>query len=553
MPMAVIVPSSDAHMSEYVAECDKRRAWLSGFSGSAGTAVIMPQPHKSALWTDGRYFLQASKQLDLSVWELMKDGLPTTLSIPAAIAQTGATHVAADPRTLSLSFARQLEHQGLSLVPLSANPVDAVWQQFGRPARNLEPIVSHDIEFAGTLVSEKLALVREKLSKASASALVVCALDEVAWLLNLRGSDVLFNPVFFAFVVITAEKCFLFVHQSQLSSKVADDMKADVGVVEYDEFYKFLDSLEGKIWVDPAFANFAVFKALNGKSLTEQQSPIQLLKAVKNSAEIAGMRNCHLRDAAAKISFFHWLENNIADDEKTSKHTEIEIAGVLESFRKKQDLFVGLSFESIVGSGPNGAIIHYSPSRTSSRPISRQEMILIDSGGQYRDGTTDVTRTIHMGKPTEFQKQAFTLVLKGHIGLHRAIFPPGTVGPTLDVLARLPLWNFGLNYGHGTGHGVGSFLNVHEGPHGIGSSTRNNSILNTPLQNGMVVTNEPGYYHEGEFGVRIENIMLVKEAETPYKFNGSTFLCFEPLTLVIIVLFCKRAYLSIDPDSNLFG
>jgi Xaa-Pro aminopeptidase len=267
--VAVIIPSSDAHLSEYVAECDKRRGWLSGFNGSAGTAVIMPQPHKSALWTDSRYYLQASKQLDTNVWQLMKDGQPSTPSIAVAILEAGATHVAVDPTTLSLSFARQLQNLGLSIIPLTENPVDAVWKDNGRPPRSLQKIIQHDIKFAGVTVKDKLDKIRTQMANDSCSALVVCALDEVAWLLNLRGSDVLFNPVFFGFALVTLNSCHFFVHGSQLTAPILDELKNDVQIAEYDTFYSFLEGLDSKkkIWVDPTFANFAVLKALEGKSI----------------------------------------------------------------------------------------------------------------------------------------------------------------------------------------------------------------------------------------------------------------------------------------------
>ncbi|KAI9222760.1 putative Xaa-Pro aminopeptidase P [Blastocladiella britannica] len=554
---AYIVPSEDAHHSEYIADCDSRRAFISGFTGSAGIAVVTAD--KAALWTDGRYFLPASQQLD-SNWILQKMGLSDTLTkeqwIVAEFAAAGKTggRVGLDPVVVAVTPADTLREaltaKGHEMVAVRANLVDAVWGS-DRPARPSNPVAVLADSFAGRSSTVKLAEVREWLAKpvkdgdkdVAAHALVLTALDDLAWLFNLRGSDIAFNPVFFAYAVITRDDATLYIDAAKLSPDVLSHLAA--GPVNVKPYAAIFDDVaaaamtvaeSGRKFIIDGRCNLALVDAI-GKNLVHvvARNPVVLTKAVKNPTEVAGFHASHIRDAAALVSYFAWLEDQLVTKGRTDID-EVDGSDYLAAQRAKGDHFMGLSFGTISASGPNGAINHYSPKKGSCRTIDPAAMYLCDSGGQYMDGTTDVTRTIHLkGTPTAFEKLANTRVLQGHVQLALATFPKGTSGYVVDAFARGPLWSSGLDFRHGTGHGVGHFLNVHEGPHSI--SARPTS-LDVALAPGMIVTNEPGYYQDAPagdqpaFGTRIENVLVVVEKQTPYNFGGVGHLGFENATVV---------------------
>ncbi|KAF0307274.1 Xaa-Pro aminopeptidase 1 [Amphibalanus amphitrite] len=533
---AYIVPSSDAHGSEYLAACDERRAFLTGFTGSAGTAVVT-QTH-ACLWTDGRYHLQAASEMDHN-WTLMKDGLPGTPSqgewLSEVLPSAGGS-VGVDPRLLSSrlwdTLSAELAAGGHRLRPVHTNLVDLVWTD--RPARTANAVQPHPLRYTGMNVKSKLEEVRAHMKKKNCTLLVVAALDEIAYLLNLRGSDIVYNPVFFSYCVVLTDSVHLFVDPAQLSPAVtqhfADEGAPDLEIHGYGEVWSFLKdkaaALEGKAWLCPLSSH--ALSALFERGQREvDRTPPCTMKAVKNETEIQGMHSAHVRDAAALCTYLSWLEEQVAAGHSV---TEVSGAAKLDALRAEQDLFVSLSFNTISSSGPNGAVIHYDPSEATDRPITKDELYLVDSGGQYRDGTTDVTRTVHFGQPTDHQKECFTRVLKGQIALATAVFPNKTRGTLLDPLARLALWQAGLDYPHGTGHGIGSFLNVHEGPQTIHS--RPQPASEPGLEQGMFVSDEPGYYEDGQFGIRLENIIRVVPADTKHNFRGRGYLTFAHVTLV---------------------
>ncbi|KAI0824889.1 Creatinase/aminopeptidase [Trametes gibbosa] len=526
---AVLVPTEDQHFSEYIARCDERRAFISGFTGSAGTAIVTLQD--AYLFTDGRYFLQASKQLDQN-WTLMKQGLPDVPTWQDFLSKNLGTNsrIGVDPTLIAASDAegisKALEPKNSQLVSLERNLVDAVWSD--RPPRPVNTVFPLDVKYSGQLLQDKLKRVREELKKKEARAMVVNMLDEVAWLLNLRGSDIDFNPVFFAYALIDQDKALLFVNESQLDSSVRKHLGPEVEVHPYASFFSHLAKLnacmESKVLVSDK-ASLAVAEAIGKDNIIVARSPVTDLKAIKNEVEIEGFRQSHIRDGAALIRYFAWLEEQLNGSKELS---ESQVADQLEKYRSEQALFKGLSFPTISATGPNGAIIHYDPDPNDCAIVKKEQVYLCDSGAQFLDGTTDVTRTFHFGTPSAEEKRAFTRVLQGHIAIDTAIFPSGTTGYLLDPFARRPLWEDGLDYRHGTGHGVGHFLNVHEGPHGIGVRIAYN---NTPLKPGMTVSNEPGYYKDGEYGIRIENIVIVREAQTPNNFGDKGYLRFEHVTL----------------------
>lgn len=538
---AFLVPGADAHQSEYIADCDQRRAFISGFTGSAGNVIVAAS--SAALFTDGRYFLQAEQQLD-SNWELVKSGTPGAPSEVQWLLKNlpAKATVAVDPFLTSVEQYRnlqsKLEEAGHKLVLTAENLVDAVWSNHGKPPRPSGRIFAHDVQFSGASVPSKLAGVRAALAKKGCAALVLCALDEIAWLFNLRGCDIDFNPVFFAYAFVTSSEAMLFVDEHRLEENARQLLAGAVHTKPYASFIPELQkranawsAIADHVWVGPS-CNQAVAAALAPLKLVEENTPVCVAKAVKNEVELQGFRTCHVRDAAALCQYFHFLETQAAKtDGPELDITEVTGADFLEACRKKQEHFVSLSFATISGVGPHGAIIHYHPQRDLCSRIRKDALYLCDSGAQYRDGTTDVTRTIHLGQPTPHERRTFTLVLKGHIDLAMAVFPEGTTGQYLDVLARMPLYSVGLDYRHGTGHGVGSFLNVHEGPHGI---SKRASAAAAALQQGMVVTNEPGYYEDGNFGIRIENVMEVVPASTEFSFGGVSYLTFNSLTVVPI-------------------
>ncbi|KAM3752684.1 hypothetical protein ACB098_03G038000 [Castanea mollissima] len=560
---AYIVPSQDAHQSEFIAECYMRRAYISGFTGTAGTAVITKD--KAALWTDGRYFLQAEKQLN-SCWILMRagnPGVPTTSEWLNDVLAPGG-RVGIDPFLFSSDAAEELKQaiamRNHELVYLhDLNLVDEVWGE-SRPKPPKKPIRIHDLKYAGLDVASKLSSLRSELVDAGSSAIVISVLDEVAWLLNLRGSDVPHSPVMYAYLIVELDGAKLFIDNSKVTPEVMDHLKkAGIELRPYDCILSEIESLAAQgthLWLDTSSVNAAIANtyksacdkymgSLGNKTKGQSKiydssndqsggptgvyglSPISLAKAVKNHAELEGMRNSHLRDAAALAQFWVWVEDEIHKDVKL---TEVEVAEKLLDFRSKQAGFIDTSFDTISASGANGAIIHYKPETESCAIVDAKKLFLLDSGAQYVDGTTDITRTVHFGEPTARQKECFTRVLQGHIALDQAVFPESTPGFVLDVFARSFLWKIGLDYRHGTGHGVGAALNVHEGPQSI--SFRYGNM--TPILRGMIVSNEPGYYEDHAFGIRIENLLYVKEADTPNRFGGVGYLGFEKLTFVPI-------------------
>ncbi|KAI9324572.1 peptidase M24, structural domain-containing protein [Obelidium mucronatum] len=535
---AYIVPSEDAHQSEYIAACDGRRAFISGFNGSAGLAVVTLK--EAALWTDGRYFLQASKQLDTN-WILQKSGLAGVPSKEEWLNKVLAPNskVGIDPKLVTLPAARTLAESlkpaSHSLVSVTENLVDLVWGS-DRPGFPMNPVKPLDIKFSGKSAEAKLKDVRLAIENKGTWGFVVTGLDEIAWLFNLRGNDIVCNPVFFAYALVTLDSAILYIHESKLTKEAAAALAASsVEIRAYEQIFADLGAFgksytEKKLWADPR-CSLALQDALGGPALiVEATSPVTKFKSIKNATEIQGFRDSHVRDGASLCQYFAWLENELLVKKNTSI-SEVDGADKLEWFRSQRENFVGLSFDTISSTGANGSIIHYKPEHGTCKTITADEMYLCDSGAQYLDGTTDCTRTHHFGTPTAFEKEAYTRVLKGHIQIDLAVFPVGVTGYVIDVLARTALWRAGLDFRHGTGHGVGHYLNVHEGPHGIGMRIAYNDV---PLEKGMTVTNEPGYYEDGKFGIRIENVMVVKEAATPYDFGGKGSLGFEHVTVVPI-------------------
>lgn len=469
-----IVPTADAHQSEYVATCDARREYITGFTGSAGTALVLSTQNKdkSMLWTDGRYFIQADNQLDKNNWQLMKsgvDGVPKLEDWCISNLPSG-TRIGVDPTTISVQqYERYREtfNDKLELVLTEHNLVDQVWDS--RPPVPTNPVFIHPLKYSGESTSSKVDKLRAQLKLHSCSALIVTALDEICWLFNLRGSDISYNPVFFAYGIVTLDTVILYINPDKLTSDVKLHLGNDIKCKLYSDIFHDIQSMKldksNRLWLDITKSNVSIYKSIHDTThLIKLDNPIALLKGIKNETELNGMRQAHIRDGAAECNFLSWLERNI----NTGKHTECSIADKLAEFRSQQNDFVGLSFDTIAGSGSNGAIIHYRAELDTCKNVTDKELILLDSGAQYRDGTTDITRTFHLGTPTEWEKKTFTLVLKGHIALARAVFPGNVAGPSIDAFARMYLWAEGLDYMHGTGHGVGAFLNVHEGPHGIG-------------------------------------------------------------------------------------
>ncbi|CAL5089281.1 unnamed protein product [Urochloa decumbens] len=540
---AYIVPSQDAHQSEFIAECFMRRAYLTGFTGSAGTAVVTKD--KAALWTDGRYFLQAEKELSHG-WTLMRSGnhgVPTTSEWLNDVLPSGC-RVGIDPFLFSFDAAEELKdsisNKNHELVLVRGmNLVDEIWGD-ARPKPPKEPTRVHDIKYAGIDVLSKLSFMRSHLAENGCDAVVISMLDEVAWLLNMRGSDVPHSPVFYSYLIVEASTATLFVDSNKVSEDVLKHLeKAGIKLKPYEAIVSEVERLAekgAKLWLDSSSVNAAIVTAFKSSCPDVENgalhavynvSPVTLAKSVKNEAEIEGMKNSHLRDAAALAEFWCWLEKEVC---KKVPLTEVEVAEKLLEFRQKQDGFIETSFDTISGYGANGAIIHYRPTPEDCSSVGSDNLFLLDSGAQYTDGTTDITRTVHFGEPSPRQKECFTRVLQGHIALDVAVFPERTPGFVLDVLARSSLWKIGLDYRHGTGHGVGAALNVHEGPQSI--SYRYGNL--TALQKGMIVSNEPGYYEDNSFGIRIENLLLIKELNLANSFGGISYLGFEKLTFVPI-------------------
>ncbi len=523
-----VVPSGDPHASEYVPACWRRREAISGFAGSAGTAVVGLE--EAWLWVDSRYWLEAGKSIDAALWKVVRQGATGTPELKDELVRLAGSGgaVGVDPSTISADnesgWQKALERGGARLALVEENLVDAVWTD--RPARPVSPVEVHPVRFSGEAPASKLARLRAEIEKAGCQAHVVTMLDAIAWLFDLRGSDVECNPVFVSFAIVEAGRVRLFVDGSKLGADVRAHLGGGVEVVPYESLGAALGALAApgaKVWIEPASATAAVRGALaaTGAKIHEAPSPIALMKAKKNAVELDGARAAHIRDGAALVKFLAWLER----EAPAGTVSEIAAADRAAAFRAEEEHFRGLSFETISAMGDHGAIVHYRPAEEGDRVVDGSSLFLFDSGAQYSDGTTDVTRTVSLGEPTAEQRDAFTRVLQGHIALARAVFPEGTSGRQLDVLARSALWDAGLNYGHGTGHGVGSYLNVHEGPQRIAPTGSD-----TPLEPGMVISNEPGYYAEGAWGIRIENLVAVVERKLPGSGSGR-FFGFETITV----------------------
>ena len=521
---AFIFPTSDPHLSEYTADHWKGREWISGFDGSAGTAVVTMK--SAALWTDSRYFIAAEQQLQGTEYQLMKmkvDGMPTIAEwLGRELADMSDREVGIDGMVNAASSVKQLEadlrQQGGITLRTNFDPLERIWSD--RPAIPADKVVIQPLQLAGEPAHEKLARIRKALRADHADGILISALDDIAWTLNLRGTDVHCNPVFVSYLLLSSTDATLYVNPDKLTSQVVDYLKTEgVGVKPYEQVVKGLkDYFEYNILLDVDEVNYTLYQAVS-RQIVERESPVKRMKAIKNEREIAGFRSAMLKDGIAMVKFLKWLKPAV----EAGGQTEITIDRKLTALRAEQPLFRDISFDTIAGYEAHGAIVHYEANEASAATLEPHGLLLLDSGAQYQDGTTDITRTIALGPLTDEQRRVYTLVLKGHIDLQLLHFPDGASGTQLDAIARRPLWQAGLNYLHGTGHGVGSYLSVHEGPHQIRMEWKP-----TPLRAGMTVTDEPGIYLENRFGVRIENTLLVVAAEQT---EMGRFLAFEPLTL----------------------
>ncbi|WP_407406007.1 aminopeptidase P family protein [Chryseobacterium sp.] len=518
---AFIIYSADPHMSEYLTEQWQERAWLSGFLGSAGFVVITQD--KAGLWTDGRYFTQAPVELAGSGIDLYKEGVEGTPNyidwIISEIQENGtvAVNALATSHANWEQLSEKLNSKKIHLI--DAPLLDQVWTDRGTPSKN--PIFVHPIERAGQSVNDKIAAIRDKMEVMEATFHIISSLDDVAWTLNLRGSDVQSNPVFLGYIIITKNEVLLFTNLEKLDADARKQLdESFVKMMPYEEFFNHLRTIKNqKILVSPN-SNQSIFESLKeNNEFLKAAVPGNLMKAQKNDTELEGFRKVMVRDGVAMVKFLYWLTQNAGKEPMN----EYSIGVKLKEFRAAGENFVGESFGSIIGYKDNGAVIHYSAKPAGSNEVTNDASILVDSGGQYLEGTTDITRTLPLGAVTEEFKLNSTLVLQGMIRLSMVKFPKGTKGVQLDAIARLPLWSHGKDYNHGTGHGVGSFMNVHEGPQNIRKDMNPQDLLV-----GMVCSNEPGYYVEGEYGIRHENLIAVKEAVTT---SNGTFYEFETLTI----------------------
>lgn len=522
---AFIFPSTDPHNSEYVPDRWKGREWISGFNGSAGTAVVTM--HAAALWTDSRYFIAAEQQLADTEFVLMRERVAGTPTISewlgkvlsdingATVGVDGMVNTAADVEALIAD----LRQQGGITVRTNFDPLAVIWTN--QPPIPTTPIEVHLLEYAGESTTSKLSRIRMALRSLHADGMLVSALDDIAWTLNLRGSDVHCNPVFVSYLLIDTKTTTLFINDEKLTPDVKAYLTAQgVQTAPYNHIKDALRNYdEYNILLDPNAISYTLFKQVRTQEVVRASSPIPAMKAIKNEIEVEGFRRAMIRDGVALVKFLRWLQTAVTKGQET----EVSVAEKLTALRAEQPLFRGISFDTIAGYEAHGAIVHYEATPETDVPLKPHGFLLLDSGAQYQDGTTDITRTIALGELTEEQREVYTLVLKGHIQLELAKFPSGASGTQIDALAREAMWRKGFNFLHGTGHGVGSFLNVHEGPHQIRMEYRP-----APLLPFMTVTDEPGLYLEGKFGVRIENILLIKPyMTTPF----GEFLQMEPLTL----------------------
>lgn len=520
---AYMIPSFDAHQSEYVAEYWKSRQWISGFTGSAGTVVITLDD--AILWADGRYYIQAEKQLEgsgIRLFRMVDPGVPTSLEWLKDVLKEGST-VGFDGSVFSVGMVKNMEKEFKKkkfTLKMERDLINELWED--RPEIPKGSIFVHDVKYAGKSRVEKLDLVREEMTNKGANYYLLSSLDDIAWLLNIRGTDVPNNPVVIANVIVAQNSCYLFVDSAKLPHDVKLELEAD-GIVlkNYTEIQQFLNDLtiSDEIIFDTNKTSACLYTAINvNTTKTECPNITTKLKAIKNETEVKNLKCCEINDGVALVKFIKWLKTSVDKEEIT----EVSADDKLQGFRKQRDLFVGPSFDTIAGYKDHAAMMHYKANKETQYTLKNEGFFLVDSGGQYFNGTTDTTRTIALGTLTEEEKTDFTLVLKGFIALSSAKFLYGATGSNLDVLARQPIWQHGLDYKCGTGHGVGFFLNVHEGPQGF-SKVPNN----VKLEKGMVITNEPGIYKEGKHGVRIENMILVIEDE---KTEFGEFMKFEAIT-----------------------
>ena len=526
---AYIIPTSDPHMSEYPADCWKYREWISGFTGSAGTVIITAD--KAGLWTDSRYFLQASTQLEGTGIEVFKMMLPETPTIPEFLThelKEGQT-VGLNGETYSLADARSLEKAlAEKEIKLNTNAslIDPIWKE--RPAIPEAPMFEMPIELSGKSTEDKLIDINKMLHKAGADCTILSALDEVAWTFNIRGTDVAYNPVVISYAFVSEKESVLFVNPKKIPAEIAEHLKKEgVTLADYGMLATFLSRLpeQTRVFIDSKRTNVAIYNALPKSSiLIEGTSPANHLKSIKNETEIKGFRNAVLKDGIAMTKFYFWLEKMLKAGEKV---TELSAAAKLTALRSEQPQYVMDSFASISSYGPHGAVVHYSPTPETDTELKTDSLYLLDSGAQYLDGTTDITRTIALcDEPSEQMKKDFTRALKGTIGIAKCKFPAGIRGCLIDAFARKALWDAGINYLHGTCHGIGHCLNVHEGPQSI--RMEENPVI---LEPGMVMSDEPAMYRPGEYGIRTENMILIREdSETEF----GKFLGFETLTLCYI-------------------
>lgn len=530
------VPAADDHKNEYVPAYMQRRAWITNFTGSAGDALI--GKNDAYLWTDARYFLQAEHELDAAHYKIMKMGQGETPAIDQwLLAQAENTTCGVDSKVISIAQATTLQNalatRGGKLLSINHNLIDTIWHD--RPARPHKPLRIQDEKYTGTSAKEKIKHLREAMHTVNAAAHVITMLDALAWLFNIRGNDIAYNPVVMSYAIVTQDQAVLFVDANKITAADHAYLKQQhIEVRPYEDFAAALHNIKGKTWLDPATASWWVLQQLKQEVIL-QASPITLMKAIKNDVEQKGMRIAHQIDAIAMIKFFYWLEQHwqTGVTEKTAQEK-------LDDLRREDPRCLDLSFNTISGFGPNGAIVHYAVTEKTALAINDTNLYLIDSGGQYYYGTTDVTRTLHLGAPSAAQKHHYTLVLKGHLAIRHVVFPHGICGEHINALAHAPLWRDALDYSHGTGHGVGCYLCVHEGPHAIAWRT-----TGVPLRPGMVASNEPGVYLENEYGIRIENLCLIKQAysETDSLTQHGPFYTFEDLTLVP---YCRKLINTVE-------
>lgn len=519
---AFIIPSTDSHLSEYPASHWASREWISGFTGSAGTIVVTRE--KSGLWTDSRYFLQATSELDGTEIELFKEGLPQTPSIEEWLTtQLGeGENVGIDGNVYAAKEAFSLIHK-LNIKNLHVisdyDPFNAIWQD--RPEIPKNPIFVLPERYTGESASSKIVRICDSVEKQGAKSLLVASLDTIAWIFNIRGNDVKCNPVAVSYAYVSRKETVLFIDSQKLTKEIADYLKSEgVVIAEYSKVFDYVSKIDTAVCLDGNKITFRLYNTIPSENrIIDIPSPADLMKSIKNEVEIEGFCNAMQRDGVALVKFLMWLEKAVPE----GNVTEIDIPKKLVEYRSQQQKFVGESFDTISGYGPNGAIVHYHVSQESSLAVKTEGFLLIDSGAQYFDGTTDITRTVAVGPLTDQMKKDYTMVLKGHINIATAIYPQGTRGSQIDILARKALWDNGLNYLHGTGHGIGHFLNVHEGPQNIRMNENP-----TTLQIGMVTSNEPGLYRAGKYGIRIENL-IVTQHETTTEFGD--FYSFKTLTL----------------------